>query len=106
MHIDDWSPEEHGGPAQKAAIDRAFHHIELGLAQDDPDFVRRVRRLQRSDVVHAIAVFLLLAVGAVLLVVGLATQTWATWLAGGSAFLCSFAVDACYQRSIGRAING
>lgn len=100
VHIDNWDAAERGGRAEKMILDRAVQHIELGLAADDPDFVRHMRRLQGREVINAVAVFILLAAGVVLVIVGMATQTWTTWLAGGSALLCSLVVDARHQRSI------
>jgi len=105
LHQDDRGPDEHARPSDNTEIDHAIRTIEVGLSQTDPDFVGHMRRLERRAVVHAVAVFVLLAVGAVLLLVGMATQTGATWLAGGAALLCSVAVDAYYQRGNERAIS-
>lgn len=82
-------------------VTQAFREIELGLLRDDPDFSERYRRLERADVTHALAVFLLLSVSAVFLIVGLATQSGSMLFGGGFALVASFAVDDHYQRKYG-----
>lgn len=78
----------------------AIDDIELGLLQDDPDFVRRMHRLQRAEVRNGVAVVVLLVASAALLTVGLATQSAVAWLAGGLAFLSAFGVDGRYRRKL------
>ena len=81
----DRSRGRHVGAADKTVIDETVREMELKLSGDDPGFVRRIQRIIRRDRAHAVVVFSLLAVGAVLLVVGMATQAWALWFAGGFA---------------------
>lgn len=71
----------------------AINEIERGLIHDDPAFVGRLQALRRSEIATAIAVFALLASGAVLLTIGFATLSWMAWCAGLLAFAASFAVD-------------
>jgi hypothetical protein len=78
---------------ERGLVRDAIDDVERGLDRDDPDFVHRMRRLRRAELTNTLAVFMLLAVGAVLLTVGLATLSWPAWVAGGLAFLASFAVD-------------
>ena len=47
-------------------VDQAIQEIERALVADDPEFARHVRATQRKDVINVVAVFVLLAVGAVL----------------------------------------
>jgi len=84
------------------ALVEAINDIELGLLQEDPDFVRRLRRLQRADVMNTLTVFVLLVMSVVLLTVGFATRSSFAWFAGGLAFLASFGVDGRFQRRLGR----
>jgi Protein of unknown function (DUF3040) len=81
----------------------AIGEVERGLAREDPAFVRRFRGLCRAEAAMAIAVFGLLAAGAVLLTVGLATVSWPSWVAGVAAFLASFGVNHHHDRMVGRA---
>lgn len=46
--------------------------------------------------------FALLAIGTVLLTVGLATASWIAWLGGVGAFAGAFAVNAVHDRTIDR----
>lgn len=75
-------------------VDREFEAIRVRLACDDPHFVRRVRRMRRRETVHTIVVFALLAVGAVMLTVGLATISFVVWSLGIAALVGAVAVDA------------
>lgn len=86
-------------------VDRALREIEVGLRQDDPEFERRMQRIERADIGNALAVFTLLAASAVLLVIGLATQTLSAWIGGVVALFGSFLVDHHYQRGVERAIG-
>jgi hypothetical protein len=83
-------------------VTRAIDEIERVLADDDPAFVQRVRHLQRSEDVTVLAVFLLLAAGAVLLTVGLAILSWPAVAAGLFALVGSVLVDRRHKRSPGR----
>ena len=89
------------GAAVSEPIDEAIRGIELALAQEDPEFVAHMRKLEKATQVNAIAVISLLAVSAVLLIAGLATLTYTTWAAGALAFIGAFAVDHRYQRVCG-----
>ena len=86
---------------ERALVRDAIGEIADGLGREDPDFVRRVHRLERAEIMSALAVFLLLAVGAVLMTVGLATLSWPAWAAGGLAFVASFAVDHHHRHTVG-----
>lgn len=95
---------EHVNPTRNGVVDHALHHIEVGLVHDDPEFVRRMRRLERAENVHALTVFALLAASAVLLLVGLATQT--RWLWGGHlALIAAFGVDHRHRHKLSQAAD-
>ena len=98
--------EAGGGKIQTDAavnetIVEAIHEIELALAQEDPEFVAHMRRLEKAELGNAVRVISLLAASAVLLIAGLATLTYATWAIGVLAFIGAFAVDHRYQRTFG-----
>lgn len=82
----------------QAAIDEA----EQALAHDDPALVKRTRAFYRAEVRTALAVFLLLATGAVLLTVGVSTLSWPAWVAGLVAFLASFAANEHHKHVLRR----
>lgn len=90
-------------PGVNELVDQALCEIEVGLRQDDPEFERRMQQVVRADIGNAVAVFTLLAAGAVLLVVGLATQSAAAWIGGFAALFGSLLVDHHYQRRVERA---
>jgi hypothetical protein len=79
-----------------------IHEIEEDLDRDDPEFVQRIHRLHRAEIVNTVTVSLLLVVGAVAITAGLATLSWPIWGCGGIAFLATFAVDHHYHRSLRR----
>jgi Protein of unknown function (DUF3040) len=83
-------------------VTQAIDEIKRTLAHDDPAFVQRVRQLRRRDGVTDLSVFVLLAVGAVLLTVGLATLSWPTVVAGLLALVASVLVDEHHKRSLKR----
>jgi hypothetical protein len=85
----------------RGLIRDAIDELEGGLESDDPDFMKRMHGLRRAEVTNAIAVIVLLATGAVLLTIGFATLLWPTWIAGGLAFLGSFAVDHHHNHTLG-----
>jgi hypothetical protein len=89
-------------PMNDDKVTRAIHEIERLLAHDDPAFVQRLRRLQRRDDVTVLSVFVLLAAGAVLLTVGLATPSWPVFAGGLFALASSVLVDRRHKRSPGR----
>jgi Protein of unknown function (DUF3040) len=80
----------------------AIDDIERGLRHQDPDFVQRIRHLQRRNDLTALSVFVLMAVGAVLLIVGLATLSWPTWAAGLFVLVTSVVADEHHKRGLGR----
>ena len=84
-------------------IAQTVDEIERELSHDDPAFVRRVGRLERRDDTIVLSVFALLAAGAVLLIVGLATLSWPTCAAAFVALVSSVAVDERHKRSLRRA---
>jgi hypothetical protein len=83
-------------------VDRAIHEIELGLAQDDPTFVRRVRRQARAERANAIIVVLLIVAAGVLLAAGLATYSWFALMAGGLSFAVASVLDDRHRRRVAR----
>lgn len=74
-------------------VNAAIEDIERALVADDPDFARRVQVVQRNDAINFIAVFVLLAAGAVLLTAGLATHRWIPWSIGVAMLVFSVLVD-------------
>src|SRR5690606_31132624 len=74
-------------------VTREFEEIERAARRTDPAFVRRLERQVRRNDQLALAVFALLAVGAVLLTVGLATTSLAVWLGGFAALGASVVAD-------------
>lgn len=95
---------ENANPTRESVLDQSLHHIEVGLVHDDPEFVRRMRRLEGAENVHALTVFALLAASAILLVVGLATQT--RWLWGGHlALIAAFGIDYRHQHRLEQAAD-
>jgi hypothetical protein len=80
----------------------AIGDIERGLRREDPAFVQRIRHLQRRDDLTAICVFALIAVGAVLLIAGLATLLWPAWAAGLFALASSVVADEHHKRNLRR----
>jgi hypothetical protein len=83
-------------------LSRKLDEIEFALLREDPTFCRRWKALERSSALHALAVFSLLAVGAVLLATGLAVHSVPTWWAGGAALVLSLGVDRRFQRAVAR----
>lgn len=88
--------------ATTESIDAAIRTIELGLLDDDPDFVRGWRRQARAERTTVTIVVTLLVATALLLVVGLATYSWFALVAGALAFVGASTVDAHYRRHLGR----
>lgn len=88
-------------------LERALTHgtieeVEQGVAHDDPAFTKRFRALHRAEIATVVTVFVLLALGTMLLAVGLATFSWPTWIAGVLSFVASFAVDEHHKRTLRR----
>jgi hypothetical protein len=74
--------------------------LERALIDEDPEFVRRMLRVQRDETVNFVVVFVLLAVGAVLLTVGMATTLVIPWLAGIAALLIAVLVDDHHKHTL------
>lgn len=85
---------------ERGLIQDAIDEVAQGLEHEDPDLVQRMHRLEHADLANALTVITLVAAGAVLITVGLATLSWPTWLAGGLAFLASWAVDRHYHHTL------
>ena len=83
-------------------VDRAIHEIELGLAKDDPTFVRRVRRPARAERTNTTIVVVLLVTAAVLLAAGLATYSWFALMAGGLSFAVASLLDDRHRHRLAR----
>jgi hypothetical protein len=74
-------------------VNAAIEDIERALAADDPGFVHRVRVVRRDAAINFVTVFVLLAAGAVLLTVGLATSEWVPWSIGVAMLIFSVLID-------------
>lgn len=83
-------------------VARSIAAFEQALEVDDPAFMRRVDRLERGDAAHAVVVFTLLALGAVLVTTGLATTSLMVWALGLGLLALSAVVDLRYQRRLRR----
>lgn len=83
-------------------VARSIAAFEKALEVDDPAFLRRVDRLERSDTAHAIVVVAFLALGAVLVTTGLATTSLAVWALGLTMLVVAVVVDLRYQRRLRR----
>lgn len=77
--------------------------IERALLGEDPTLPKRMRALERADTLNVFVVFSLLATGAVLLAVGLATLSFGVWTAGVAALIMSALVDQGHKRTLLRA---
>jgi Protein of unknown function (DUF3040) len=80
----------------------AVDEMERALRVEDPGFVRRVQAVRRSDNLNCLTVFVLLAVGAVLLTVGFATVALVPWSIGLAALVLAVAVDDHHRRALRR----
>ena len=74
-------------------VNAAIEDIERALVADDPAFVHRVQVVRRNDAINFVTVFVLLAAGAVLLTVGLATSEWVPWSIGVGLLIVSVLID-------------
>jgi Protein of unknown function (DUF3040) len=81
-------------------VDEMVDELERALMIDDPEFARRIHRVQRDETVNFVVVFVLLAIGAVLLTVGLATAVVIPWLAGIASLLTAVLVDDHHKRTL------
>lgn len=77
---------------------REIDEVEAALRRDDPALSKRLRALESGSSLAVGAVFALLAIGAVLVTIGLATLSLAVWSTGVAAFAASFLVDRFRQR--------
>jgi hypothetical protein len=80
--------------------DEMFDELERELMVDDPELVHRMVRVERQDRVNVFIVFVLLAVGAVLLTMGIATADVIPWLAGVASLLTAVLVDNHHKRTL------
>ena len=80
-------------------VGRAIDEIERALVVEDPAFLHRFRNVQRSEAVNAVAVVVLLVVGAVLLTVGLATSAPIPGSLGVAALIGAVLVDDLHKRT-------
>ena len=74
--------------------------IERALLGEDPTLPERMRALERTDTLNVFVVFSLLATGAVLLTVGLATLSFGVWTTGVAALVMSALVDQGHKRTL------
>jgi hypothetical protein len=80
----------------------AVDEMERALRVEDPGFVRRVQAVRRADNLNCLTVFVLLAVGAVLLTVGFATVALVPWSIGLASLVIAVAVDDHHRRALRR----
>ena len=81
-------------------VNGAISELERALAAEDPVFMHRIHRLQRGETINVIAVFVLLAVAAVLLTVGLALTALIPWLAGVASLCSAVLIDDHHNRTL------
>jgi hypothetical protein len=93
-------PLDQGGPMNEQQVDARLDELEQELMVDDPAFVHRMVRVERHDKVNVVIVFVLLAVGAVLLTAGIATALVIPWLAGVASLLTALLVDGHHRRTL------
>ncbi len=89
---------DHAAGSNLESLERSIGEIELGLAADDPEFVRRFDSPVRARRINATVVVALLLSTTVLLAVGLAALSWFAVVAGAATFIGAFAVDDRYRR--------
>jgi hypothetical protein len=83
-------------------VSRSIQELEGWLGHDDPKFLKRFRALRRAEVATVLSVFLLIAGGAVLLTLGLATRSWPAWCGGMISLLTSIVVDEHHKHALRR----
>jgi hypothetical protein len=83
-------------------VSRAVAEMEQALQAEDPGFVRRVDAVRRADNASCVAVFLLLAAGAVLLTVGVATVALVPWTLGLASLVAAVVVDDHHKKALRR----
>ncbi len=76
--------------------------MEQALRAEDPSFVRRVQAVRRADNATCVAVFLLLALGAVLLTFGVATVALVPWTLGLASLVTAVLVDDHHKKALRR----
>jgi hypothetical protein len=76
--------------------------MEQALRAEDPSFVRRVQAVRRADNASCIAVFVLLALGAVLLTFGVATVALVPWTLGLASLVTAVLVDDRHKKALRR----
>jgi hypothetical protein len=81
-------------------VNERVAELERALEDEDPEFVRRMFRVQRDETVNFVVVFALLAVGAVRLTVGLAAGLVIPWLAGVASLVIAVLVDDHYKNAL------
>jgi hypothetical protein len=83
-------------------VNAAVADMERALQAEDPGFVRRVHAVRRSDNATCVAVFLLLAAGAVLLTLGVATVSLVPWALGLASHVTAVVVDDHHKKALRR----
>ena len=76
--------------------------MEQALQSEDPGFMRRVHAVRRADNATCVAVFLLLALGAVLLTFGVATVALVPWMLGLASLVTAVLVDDHHKKALRR----
>ena len=92
--------------ANNDLLRRQIEDVELAFRREDPSFVRRFRRLQRSETLRVLTVFSFIAVGAVLMTVGLATSSVVATSLGIAAMLTGCLVEIRHRRVLRRWSRG
>lgn len=80
-------------------VGRVIDDLERTLVVDDPVFVRHFHKVYRCEAINVVVVSSLLAVGAVLLAVGLATAALIPCAIGVAAFVGAVVVDERHKRT-------
>jgi hypothetical protein len=83
-------------------VKSAVAEMERALQAEDPGFVRRVHAVRRADNANCVAVFLLLAAGAVLLTIGVATVSLVPWTLGLVSLVTAVLVDDHHKKTLRR----
>ena len=81
-------------------VNQALAEIEAALLTEDPAFARRVQTARRRETINVVAVFTLLAAGAVLLTVGFATNAFVPWSIGVVALIAAVFIDDHHRRAL------
>jgi hypothetical protein len=83
-------------------VEAEVAEIERALRVEDPHFVRRINATCRADSCVVVTVFLLLAAGAVLLTIGVATVSLVPWLLGLASLVAAVGVDDHHKKALRR----